>query len=65
MSKLCSVALSVGLHCEIVVFPDHTACTGPEKYLQGGGGVQAHPPQVFLVLNLIYRSSMGSFQRNL
>ena len=43
----------------IVVFPDHTACTDPGNII-GGRGVQAHPPQVFLVLNLIYRSPMGS-----
>ena len=42
--------LPVGLHCKIVLFPDHTACTDPGNIVGGsggGGGVQAHPPQVF------------------
>ena len=32
-----------------MVIPDHTACTDPGNIVgeRGGGGVQAHPPQVF------------------
>ena len=30
--------LWVGLHCEIVVFPDHTACTDPGNIIGGAGG---------------------------
>ena len=31
-----------------MVFPDHTACTDPGNIVGGaGGGVLAHPPQVF------------------
>ena len=49
-----------------MVFPDHTACTDPGNIVGraggggggGGGGVQAHPQQVFSVINLIY----GSFK---
>ena len=42
--------LWVGLHCKIVVFPDHTSCTDPGNIVggaRGGGGVQAHLPQCF------------------
>ena len=30
--------LWVGLHCEIVVIPDHTACTDPGNIVGGGPG---------------------------
>ena len=40
-----------------MVFSDHTACTDPGNIVGGaGGGVQAHPPQVFSAVNLIYSS---------
>ena len=51
-----------GLHCESVVFPDHTACMDPGNIV-GGRGVQVGLPQVFLVLNLIFKSPMCSFER--
>ena len=30
--------LCVGLHCKIVVFPDHTAFTDPGNIIREGGG---------------------------
>ena len=39
-----------------MVFPDHTSCTYPGNIVGGWGGVQAHPPQVFSVINLTYGS---------
>ena len=35
--------LWVGLHCEIVVFPDHTACTDPGNIVGGARGGGAGP----------------------
>ena len=41
-----------------MVFPDHTARTDQGNIVVGagggGGGVQALPPQVFSIINLIY-----------
>ena len=42
----------VGLHCEIVVFPDHTACTDPGNIVGGGGGGPGPSATSFLVINL-------------
>ena len=68
MSKLCSVALSnvtvwVGLHCEIVVFPDHTACTEPGNIVPGGGPGPSATGLFLLVLNFIYRSPNRFFSK--
>ena len=47
--------LWVGLHCKIVVFPDHTACTDPGNTVggAGGGGGRSRPICNISVINLI------------
>ena len=55
-SKQAFAYMWVGLHCESVVFPDHTACTDPGNIV-GGRGVQVGLPQGFFSPQLNFQKS--------
>ena len=51
-----------------MVFPDHTACTDQGNIVGGegrggGGGVQAHPPQVFFCRLNLKKSNVVFFSK--
>ena len=59
--------LWVGLHCETMVFPNHTARTDPANIVEGEGGVGnggTSPSATFYSPQLHLQKSNGVFSKN-